>query len=203
MEITQADHDRVAAAIAAAEAHTSGEITVVIAQASAAYSAFSFAWATLGALAAPWPLLVFTELSAHRIYLAQLVVFAILFALLSRPALRLAVTPRRVRRATAHRAAMEQFVLRGVTRTRARTGVLVFCSLAEHYARIVADDGIAETVDKREWQEAVDALIAAAREGRPIDGCVVAVERVGAILARHAPREEGDVNETPDRLYVV
>lgn len=203
MEITQADHDRIAAAIRAAEARTSGEITVVVAQASSGYSAFAFAWATLGALAVPWILLVASELSAHRIYVAQLAVFVALFALFSIPAARRAVVPRRVRRATAHRAAMEQFVLRGVTRTRDRTGVLIYCSIAEHYVRIVADDGVAERVDKARWQAAVDLLVACAREGRVIDGCVAAVEACGDILAAHLPGSPDDVNETPDRLYIV
>jgi putative membrane protein len=203
MEITQADHDRVAEAIRAAEARTSGEITVVIAQAASGYSAFALAWSTLAALGVPWPMLVFTELSAHRIFLVQLLVFLALFFLFAWPAARRAVVPRRIRRASAHRAAMEQFVLRGVTRTRQRTGVLIYLSLAEHYARIVADDGVAALVDKSEWQAAVDRLVAEAREGRPVEGCVAAVAACGEILAARFPRGVDDVNETPDRLYLV
>lgn len=203
MEITQADHDAVAAAIAAAERRTSGEITVVIAQAASGYSAYGLVWATLGALSVPWLLLVFTELSAHRIYAAQLAVFLALFVVFSWPQARLFVVPKRILRASAHRAAMEQFVLRGVTRTRERTGVLVYLSLAEHYARIIADDGIAAQVKREEWQAAVDLLVAAARAGRPVEGCVAAVGACGEILAARFPRRDDDVNETPDRLYVV
>ena len=57
-------------------------------------------------------------------------------------------------------------MLRGVSRTGNRTGVLVFVSLAEHYVRIVADEAIAQKVHGSEWQAAVDALTAHMRSGR-------------------------------------
>jgi putative membrane protein len=44
------------------------------------------------------------------------------------------------------------------------------------------------------------ALIADTREGRPGDGIVAAIERVGAVLAEHFPRSADDSNEIPDRL---
>ena len=59
---------------------------------------------------------------------------------------RVALMPRAARRAVAHRAAMEQFRIRGIARKKDRTGILIFVSLAERYARIVADDGIAARV---------------------------------------------------------
>ena len=44
------------------------------------------------------------------------------------------------------------------------------------------------------------ALIAEGREGRPGEGIVAAIERVGVVLAEHFPRSAGDVNEIPDKL---
>jgi len=75
-------------------------------------------------------------------------------------------------------------------------------SLAEHYARIVADEGIAAKVHNAQWQDAIDALTAHMRDGRVADGFVAAVERVGALLAEHAP-PDGSPNALPDRLYVM
>ena len=46
------------------------------------------------------------------------------------------------------------------TATRDRTGILIFVSLAERYARIIADDGIAAQVPQSHWQSAVDELTA-------------------------------------------
>jgi putative membrane protein len=110
--------------------------------------------------------------------------------------------PRAIKRARAHREALEQFVVRGITRTRNRTGVLIFVSVAERYARIIADEGIAAKVPNSEWQEAVDALTGHMRDGRIAAGFTAAVERCGAVLATHSPAD-GSPNELPDRLYVV
>jgi putative membrane protein len=55
------------------------------------------------------------------------------------------------RRAVAHRVATEQFSIRGIARKKDRSGILIFVSLAERYARIIADEGIAATVPQLQW----------------------------------------------------
>ena len=95
-----------------------------------------------------------------------------------------------------------KFVVRRVARTTNRCGILIFVSLAEHYARIIADEGIAEKVPNSEWQAAVDALIAHMRTGEIAAGFTAAIERCAAVLAAHAP-PDGSANELPDRLYVM
>lgn len=202
MHLTQQDHDAVAAAIKAAEARTSGQIVCVLAHASSDNAYVPVLWAGLLALFAPWPMIYFTGWSVQQIYFAQLLVFIICGLVLSWPRLRFALVPRAVRRARAHRAALEQFVLRRVAHTKNRCGVLIFVSLAERYARIIADDGVAEKVPVAEWQAAVDALIVHMRDGRIADGFVAAVDRCGMVLATHAPPEGAD-NALPNRLYVV
>jgi putative membrane protein len=76
-------------------------------------------------------------------------------------------------------------------------------SLTEHYARIIADDGIASRVPQREWQEAVDVLIAHIRNDRITDGFVAAIDLCGRELARHFPRTDESRNKLPDRIYVI
>jgi putative membrane protein len=72
--------------------------------------------------------------------------------------------------------AIEQFYLRGLANTKHRCGVLIFASMAEHYARIVADHGIASKVSQSEWQQAIDALILQMREGQLAAGFIAAIE---------------------------
>jgi putative membrane protein len=159
--------------------------------------------AAFGALALPWLLVGLTTLPVVQILWLQLALFLCLVALLCLPRVRVALLPRATRRALAHRAAMEQFLRRGVGRTRARTGVLIFVSLAERYARIIADQAIAARVPQAEWQAAVDALVGHMRQGRIADGFVAATERCGAVLASHFPAAAGKENELPDRIYLV
>jgi len=202
MTFTKEDHEAVSAAIHEAEKRTCGQIVCVLAHASSDYAHVPILWASMLALFAPWPLIEFTPWSVQRIYVIQIAVFLAAALLFSLTPLRLALVPRAVRRARAHRAALEQFVVRRVAHTKNRTGVLIFVSLAERYARIIADEGIAEKVPNSEWQAALDALTGNMREGRIAAGFCAAIERCGAVLAAHAP-PDGSANELPDRLYVM
>jgi putative membrane protein len=202
MRFTKADHDAVSAAIREAERRTCGQLVCVLAHSSSAYVHIPILWASVLALITPWPLIVFTQWSVERIFMTQLAVFIVAGLAVSFMPLRLALVPKAVKRARAHRAALEQFMLRGITRTKNRSGVLIFVSLAEHYARIIADEGIAAKVGNAEWQLAIDALTAHMRDGRIAAGFTAAIERCATVLAAHAP-PDGSPNELPDRLYVI
>jgi putative membrane protein len=202
MQLSKEEHEAVSAAIRDAEQRTCGQIVCVLAHASSAYAYIPILWASVLALAAPLPMILFTQWSVQRIYLVQLAVFIIAGFLLNLMPLRFALVPGVVKRARAHRAALEQFVVRGITRTTNRCGVLIYVSLAEHYARIVADVGIAEKVSAAEWQAAVDALTGHMGTGQIASGFIAAVERCGNVLAAHAP-PDGSPNSLPDRLYVM
>ena len=203
MSVSEHDRSRIATAIRAAEAKTSGEIVCVLARTSTDPTALPVLLAALVALALPWLLVELTEMSVHRILVLQIAVFFLLAAVLCLPRLRVALLPRAARRHVAHRAAMEQFTIRGIVRKKDRTGILIFVSLAERYARIIADEGIAGRVPQSEWQNAVDALIAHTRDGRIADGFIAAIEACGKVLAAHFPRSETSRDELPDRIYLV
>ena len=202
MELSKEDREAVAAAIREAEKHSSGQIVCVLAHSSSDYAHVPILWASVLELLLPWPLIEFTSWSVQRIFLLQIAVFLGAALVFSWMPLRLALVPGAVRRARAHRAALEQFVVRRVAHTKNRTGVLVFVSLAERYARIIADEGIAQKVHGSEWQAAIDELVSHIRGGRIAQGLIAAIERCGAALAAHAPAD-GPVNELPDRLYVM
>jgi putative membrane protein len=185
------------------EARTSGEIVCVLAETSTAGTALPVLIAAVLALALPWALVAFTDMTVQRILLLQLLAFVVLFAIGCLPAVHAALTPRWMRRALAHRLAQEQFIMRGIARTSDRSGVLIFVSHAERYVRIIADDGIAARVSQREWQDAVDALIVHMREDRIADGFIAAIELCADKLAAHFPRTATDRSELPDRIYVI
>jgi len=202
MQFSKEDHEAVSDAIQAAEKRTNGQIVCVLAHASSDYAYIPILWASALALVTPWPLINFTPWSVQRIFLIQLLVFMVAALVFFLAPLRLALVPRGVRRARAHRAALEQFVVRRIANTRNRSGILIFVSLAERCARIIADDGIAQKVEASEWQAAIDALRDNMRAGRIAQGFTAAIERCGAVLAAHAP-PDGSPNELPDRLYVI
>ena len=201
--ISQADNQRIAAAIRAAEAKTSGEIYCVIAHACGGYHLVPIAWAALIALAVPWPLIHFTRWPAGIIYLVQLAAFIAVALLLSLPMIRFRIVPRRRLHGRAHVVAMQQFLAQGIHLTEKRTGVLIFASAAERYAEIVADSGINAKVAPDAWAGAVAALVGAIKTGRPGDGFVAAIELCGAELARNFPPGDLNPNELPDRVVEI
>jgi putative membrane protein len=203
MSISAQDRDRIASAIHAAEAKTSGEIVCVLARSSSGATALPVFIAAVLALALPWLLVETTAMPVFRILSLQIALFVAATVVLCLPRLRAMLIPPAARRAVAHRAALEQFAVRGVAHTKDRSGVLIFVSLAERYARIIADDGIAARVAQAEWQGAIDDLIAHMRDGRIADGYIAAIEVCGKVLATHFPSHETNRDELRDRIYLV
>ena len=203
MSISEVDRERISHAVRAAEDKTSGEIVCVLAQSSTGYTALPIALAAIASLALPWLLVAFTSMTVYRILLLQVATFLVLSVLFCLPRVRVALLPRKARRRLAYRLAMEQFTTRGIAQKKDRCGILIFVSLAERYARIIADDGISARVPQSAWQAAVDALVEHARQDRVADGFVAAISMCGNELARHFPRTEPKGEELPDRLYLV
>jgi putative membrane protein len=203
MSISEHDRERIAAAIRAAEIKTSGEIVCVLADTSSDAIGLPILLATFAALAVPWALMAATALPVRNILLLQVITFIVLASVLCLPQIRVALLPRRARRALAHRVAVEQFSIRGISRKKDRNGILIFVSLAEHYARIIADVGIASKVPHAQWQGAVDTLVSECGHGRVADGFISAIEICGIVLATHFPRTADSKDELPDRIYVI
>jgi putative membrane protein len=201
--ISPEDNERIAAAIRAAEARTSGEIYCVIAHACGGHHLVPVAWAALAAFAVPLPLIHFTDWPAAIIYLVQLATFVVVAAVLSLPIIRFHIVPKRRLHGRAHVVAMQQFLAQGIHLTEKRTGVLIFASVAERYAEIVADSGINGKVGPEVWTGAIAEMIGAMKQGRAADGFVAAIERCGEVLARHFPPGELSRDELPNRVVEI
>jgi putative membrane protein len=138
-----------------------------------------------------------------RIFIIQLAVVLALTLALVWPGLRLALVPSFVKRARGREAAAREFAARGLARTQERTGVLLFVSAAEHYAEVVADEGIAARVDEGVWRDIIAALVEAIRGRRAADGITLAVGRIGQILAEHIPPRGENADELPNKVILI
>ena len=201
--IAEADQRRIADAITAAERTTSGEIVAMIASASSHYLHVPFLWAALIALAVPWPFVFFTWWPIQHIYLLQLGVFAVLVAVLMPMPVRLALVPRSVKHARAHRRAVEQFMAQNLHTTVGHTGVLIFVSVAERFAEVLADAAIHAKVPDDAWQTIVADLTDQIAKGRAADGFVRAISGVGEYLARHFPPDARHPHALSNHLIVL
>ena len=99
--------------------------------------------------------------------------------------------------------ALRCFAEQGLTRTRGRTGILIFVSLLERRVVVLADEGIDRALDPDEsWQAVVDLAVAGLRSGAAAEGIEAAVRRCGAILARHLPPPAPNPDELPNALVL-
>ena len=217
---TEHDHARISDAVTAAEGQTSGEIVTVVADRSDGYTDVSIAFAaiaaitvlTLAALFPDPPLEAYAglhgswnaawapgEVFAMAAGLA-VVLFLLTLALMAIPAIRFRLIPGRIRSLRVEDRAIDLFKVGAERRTHGRTGVLIYLSMREHRAEIVADEAIASKVPPEVWGEAMVDMLGEIRRGDVAGGLVVGIVDVGKVLARHFPRDADDVNELPDRL---
>jgi len=214
------EHARVGAAVAAAEARSSGEIVTIVADQSDGYTDVALAWSALFAflVLSLLPFVADAVLDALApfhgdwnvaweppgIFAAAAAIGITAFLLATAvqlwTPLKFALVPGRIRTDRAEDRAIELFKVGAERRTQGRTGILIYLSMQEHRAEIVADEAITALVPAETWGEAMAAMLAELKQGRIADGMIAAVERVGAVLAEHFPRAADDRNELPDRL---
>ena len=217
--MSEADHAKVSAAIAAAEAKSDGEIIAITTDLSDSYHDVGLHYAALatflvlGAFAAlPQCLTGIYELIngwtagpslreqlTLLLFLALLAFVAVLLALKHIP-LRLALTPRATKTRRVRRRAIMLFKTGAERRTIGRTGILIYLSMAEHRAEIIGDEAITSVTTPDTWGEAMTALLGHVKAGHTGDGIVAAVGLIGDVLKVHFPRSSADTNEIPDKL---
>jgi putative membrane protein len=214
------DHRLVTAAVAAAEEHTSGEIVTIVTDLSDDYAETAYAWASAIAFLALTVVALFPafyqglyetltggwtyDYSSGQ-WLGLAAGFAALkwlgtFLILQWLPLRLALTPGFVKARRVRRRAVKLFRVGAEARTAGRTGVLLYVSLREHRADIVADEAIAAKVAPTVWGEAMVTLLDHIRAGRAGVGMADAVTQMGRVLTEYFPKGSENPNELADRL---
>ncbi|WP_332770054.1 TPM domain-containing protein [Phenylobacterium sp.] len=227
--LNETDRARIQAAIRQGETRTSGEIYCVVAQESSDYLEIPLAWAAVAALVAPalllaagiqvaapelgqgWTAAQMSDIATTAArsaltgaILLQGVLFVVVAILAALPPVRRLLTPRALKRHRVRRRASEQFLAKSLQSTRERTGVLIYVSIDEHMAELIADDGIAAKVDGQVWDAAMTRLMEGFKAGRPAEGFEAAIGLCVDILAQHVPARAGDnPNELPDNVVLL
>lgn len=220
VHLSEADQTAVTAAVTAAEAHTAGEIVTVVTDRSDGYTDVALVWSVIVAFTAIAVLMFFpdfylglvdrllgkwnAEWTPRGIFgfalLVGILKFAGMWLIQLWPPLKFFLIPGPIKSHRTNARAVEIFKVSTDRRTTGRTGIVIYLSMRERRAEIVADAAITSKVTPDVWGDAMAAMLAELRQGRCGAGMVAAVEKVGAVLAEHFPRAEGDVNELPDRL---
>ena len=217
--LTNDDRDAICRAIAHAESSTSAEIVPVVATCSGRYDRAEDIvglWMSVIALAVAWVfwpptprdlgswggLPVWIEFA---VLAASVVVGFILGAILAGRVgwLRRLFTPSAMLRDEVQSRARHIFFDTRVHHTQSRGGLLIYVSLFEHQAVLLADALIVE----RLGQSQLDALCRQLADSLQVTSLSAALSEAiaaaGRQLANVLPKESNDVNELPDALVIL
>jgi putative membrane protein len=227
--LSPSDLAAIEATVAAAEARTTGEIYCIVTEESSHYGETAIAWGAGVALLGPALLLlagvhvtipdVFSNWSASDVGQAieqavrrallgavatQAALFVVTVLIASIPSVRMFLTPRSLKRLRVQRRAAEQFLAKNLHATRERTGVLIFVSLGERMAELIADEGIHDHVGTHVWDQAMAALTQGLKTGQVEQGFETCVRLCGDVLAEKFPANPNDrSNQLPDAVVVL
>jgi putative membrane protein len=213
------EKESVAKAVARAEGKTSAEIVPVVATASGRYDRPEDTvglWVGLAALVIVWSVLPARESDpgswgGSPAFLEGLALLAsVLVGFLAGATaashigwLRHLFTPRRQMLEEVGDRARQVFFDSRVHHTEGSTGLLLYVSLFERMASVLADEATTEKLGSPALEEICEKLTARLRSGTPAEAFCEAIEEVGERLSKVLPREEGDVNELPDALVLL
>ncbi len=224
--LSETDHERIASAVGAAEARTTGEIVCILAREVSNYREVPLALAAAVALLGP-PLVLLAGAPAEALTpwarewsagaapavtltraleaygLLQVILFALVAGLTSIPAVRRVLTPAPLKRHRVHKAALQQFLATGLHLSAGRTGVVIFASQHDRRVELLADDAIHAAVGHTTWNAAIAAVQDGMKRNRPAEGYIRAIELCGEALATHFPSQGPHENTISDRLLEI
>jgi len=204
--LTAAERERVTRCVREVEKGTSGEIVPLVRSSSYHYPAATLFGSLLvsvliaaaataaDAVLKPWGGLSLVDLWVFPAVFA--VSFLVAYQLLRGiPALKRLFISQAEITEEVEEAALTAFFRHRLAETRDRTGILLFVSVYERRAMVLADKGINLKVTPETWQQVVDLVLQGIREGRPAEGLCEAVTRCGQIVSAQFPVRAGDKDE--------
>lgn len=204
---TDAELERIKAAVRQAEATISGEIVPVMVSKSGYYTIANYKGSLwVGFMAFAFIVVCDRFIPSLAVYDPLLIFLLVLLAGVvggvapnfSDDLRRMLVTQRHMDHATRQRAE-NAFLEQEVFNTRHRTGIMIFISFFEHEVIIMGDQGISKVVEQKVWDRLVQDLTAQIRKGKTVEGLETTIKRCGEILLEKGFKKTADdVNELRD-----
>ncbi|MEM1179287.1 MAG: hypothetical protein AAGM22_13135 [Acidobacteriota bacterium] len=199
--LRESGKEALTAAIREVESQSSAEVVVAVRPSSGRHPEVAWAFGAVAAavtlallLFSPWPFGLVWILVDPLLIGAGAGLLIARSRRLRRLGLRRSVAERRVRRAAA-----AAFLEKGVHQTRWRTGLLVYISLLERKAVLVADLGVQAAVAVQDLADAETRIDHAVRRHDAGD-VARAIATLGPVLGATLERADDDVNELPDEI---
>lgn len=112
------------------------------------------------------------------------------------------LTPKGDQKHQVENRALLEFYESGLQNTEHQTGVLIFISLMEHQAVVLADQRIASHHGPETWQDMIQLVVEGIKEQSVASGLVRGIQICSDILEKSFPIQENDENELPNHLVI-
>ncbi len=100
------------------------------------------------------------------------------------------------------RRALTEFYSAQIHSTLSKTGILLFISLQERKAVVLADKSISDKFDKSIWADVITDLINGIHAQDLTQGIVNAIQKSAEVVTKEFPRTPNDSNELPDKIII-
>ena len=188
-QLTPAEHEKIQAAVSAAQANTQARFALVVVPASDRYQLVPIVWGAMLALVVLCGLaLGLPYLDLRSAAIVVLAVFLVASLILEWRPLRMHAVPKRMKHDHARNLAHREFAVRILSHPEHGGGVLFFVSLAERYAEIIADHRLHQAAGQAAWDGIVSDFTRHAARGQFADGIIGAAKACGALLEEHHPK---------------
>lgn len=200
--LSEAEKDRIKAAVKAVEKRTRGEIVPMVVDESYTYPRAEMVGAGFFALALG---VILSWAFGHSSVWAFLPVFLLAylpFKLLIRQwssLKRWLISPDEMSEEVEERA-LVAFIKNGLHQTREGTGILILLSLFERRVYVLADHGINQEASRETWEKVVQMVTTGIRQQRGCEALCEAIAFCGDLLAEKFPPRDDDTNELPNLI---
>jgi putative membrane protein len=200
---SQADFDAIEVAVKKAEATSSGEIAVELSSHSKHWNTERLVHSLVFTLICMVAALFFTREVNWDVYYntTQVILWGAIGFVVAWFGWGMFLKRTARQRQVVWRRAVDRFLQ--LKPTRGLTGVLIFVSLEEDQAAIVADKGIASKVSSDYWDKPHALIADAMKQGKHAEGIIQAISTMAVELSTHFPRAHDDIDELPDKPTVV
>jgi putative membrane protein len=136
------------------------------------------------------------------VYYLPLLAFLVSFGIAHHPVVIRLCSKQAVRQKNVEILARALFQKGGIHHTRAKTGMLIFCSNLEKICYLLPDRGVEMAIPADEWQILRQDFQGIYADKNPYAALITQLNSSTAVFSRYLPAQENDINELPDALDI-
>lgn len=202
-ELTTDFQTRLWNAVSSIEQSSQVEVVVVFRKSSGTYLAIPLFWGIIAAWLTHTYLMFSPDFFENwLVYYLPLLAFGISFGMAHLPVIKRLCSKNAVLRKNVEIMARAIFQKGGIHHTRAKTGLLVYCSNLEKICYLLPDRGLELAIPAEDWQQLRRDFQEIYAGKNPYTALLAQLSRTKELFSRYLPALPDDINELPDTLDI-